>query len=219
MLFRIGGCFLFCSGHGDHFRGDRQFSVPYAGGPVDRMGDGGAGGIDHDLADGLCAKGAGGFVAVFEFHFQLAHIQTGGDFVLHEGGLDRLAELVVGDIFHQGVANALDDTALGLDSCQIGIDGNTAVHNCHVVQDLNFTGEFIQLDLHHAHHVGRRRHGRSVGLGGLGGGGVIHLGFVSNVGEGDRLLRTGAADAGAGEFHFALLAIHHAGGNGADPLF
>ena len=40
-------------GHGDGFGGDGQFPMPDAGGAVDGVGNGGAGSVDDDLADGL----------------------------------------------------------------------------------------------------------------------------------------------------------------------
>ena len=118
--------FLFSQSHCDLFGGNGEFTEPLAGCPVDGMGNRGAGGVDHDLTDGLGAEGAGGLIAVFEFYFQTAHVHTGGDLVLHEAVFDRATVVVIGDIFHEGMADALNDTALGLDSCQCGVDGDAA---------------------------------------------------------------------------------------------
>ena len=140
---------------GDLLGGDGDFPVPDPGGPVDGMGQGGGGGVDDDFADGLGAEGAGGLVAVLKLHPQMAHVQAGRDLVLQEGGADGPAVVVVLDILHQGVADALDDAALGLNPGQGRVDGDAAVHHRHIVQDGDKAGFLVQLDLHHAYHVGR----------------------------------------------------------------
>ena len=61
---------FFNQGHCDLLGGNGQFPEPFAGCPVDGVGNGGAGGIDDDLADGLCAEGAGRLIAVLKLHLR-----------------------------------------------------------------------------------------------------------------------------------------------------
>ena len=56
-------------------------------------------------------------------------------------------------------------------------------------------------------------------MGGLGRDGVVYLGLVGDISQGNRLLRADPADTGACKFHLILAALHHLGGDGADALF
>ena len=80
---------FFSQRHGDLLGSNGQFPEPFAGCPVDGVGNGRAGGVDDDLADGLGAEGTGRFIAVLKLYLQAAHVQTGGHLVrqpcfLHE---------------------------------------------------------------------------------------------------------------------------------------
>src|SRR5699024_10014312 len=190
----------------------------HAGGPVDGVGQGGGGRVDDDLADGLGPEGAGGLVAVLKLHPQAAHIQPGGQPVLEEGGLAGAAVVVVLDVLGQGVADALDDAPFGLDAGQGRVDGDAAVHHRHVVQHGDLAGLLVQLDLHHAHHVGRGRHRRRMAGRRFGGdvGGYLALG--ADLLQGDRLPGGGPADLPPLKNDLLRGAAQHPGGNGADLL-
>ena len=56
--------------------------------------------------------------------------------------------MVVGHVFHQGVADALDDAALGLNPGQRRVDGNAAVHYRHVVENGHKAGDDRVDDAH-----------------------------------------------------------------------
>ena len=95
--------------------------MPNARCSVDRVRNCGSGRIDYDLTDGFRAERARRLVALFKFHVERAHIQASWDLILHKGGFDRLADGIVGHVFHQRMTDALYDTALRLDSCQRGV--------------------------------------------------------------------------------------------------
>ena len=95
--------------------------MPNARCSVDCVRNGGRGRIDDDLADGFRTKRARRLVALFKFHVERSHIQAGRDLILHKGGFDRLADGIVGHVFHQRMTDALYDTALRLESCQRGV--------------------------------------------------------------------------------------------------
>ena len=123
---------------------------------------------------------------------------------------------VVGHVLHQGVADALDDAALGLNPGQGRVDGNAAVHYRHVVENGHKAGEFIQFNFHHAHHVGRGRDRRRMGGSGLGGDGVVHLSLVGNVGKGHGLVGVDFPHLSALKHHGVLFAAQHVRRDGAN---
>ena len=202
--------------HGDMLRQNGQLPVPHTGGPVDGMGNGGSGGIDDHFANRLCAPGAGGLVTGHQLYPQLTHIQSGGNLVLHKGAFHGFAVCCVGHVLGQRHANTLHDAAFGLDDGQIGVDGRAAVHHGHIVDDLHMAGQLIQLDLHHAHHKGRRRNRGSVHGGAFRGDGAAQLALY-----GDLFQRHGSsisqiAHLLALEGQIGRITAQHFGGNGAD---
>ena len=54
------------------------------------------------------------------------------------------------------MADALHDAALGLNAGKRRVDRDAAVDNRHIVDDLDLSGQLIQLDFHHADHIRRR---------------------------------------------------------------
>ena len=193
--------------------------MPHAGGAVNGVGNGGGGGVDHDLADGFCAKGLGGLKAGFKFHLQFAHIQARGQAVLHKGVFQNLPPGAVGDIFHQRVADALHNAALGLNAGQSGVDGGAAVHHGLIVQHGHHAGAGVHLDLGHAHHVGRGRNRRGAAGGGFGGVGAVELRFYGKLRKAYKALLTAQLFyAALHEFQRILGAGKQLGRN-ADQIF
>ena len=190
--------------------------MPNPGGPVDGVGQGGRRGIDHDFADGFGAEGARWLIAVLEFHPQFPHIQPGGQFILHERGADGASFLIVADVLRQSMADALHDAAFRLNPGQGGVDGNPAVHNGHVVQNGDQAGLLIQLDLHHAHHIGRRGDGRGVACGDLCGRSVEYLGFIGDFLQADHPVSVDLAHPFALEDNILGFTTQHVRRDGAD---
>ena len=126
------------------FRSDRKLSVPYARCSLDRLRDRWSRRIDHDLPDGFRTEGSRRLVAVFKFYVQSSDTQSSRDFILHKGGFDRFAVFALCYVFRQRMTDSLNDTALRLDSCESGIDGDTAIHNRRIIQNGYFTRKFYR---------------------------------------------------------------------------
>ena len=151
--------------------------------------------VDYNLTNGFCPKGSGRLITVLKLNLQAAHIQSGGNFILHKGILNRLSMFIIGNIFHQCHANALYQSAFCLNSSQCRIDSDTAIHHSLVIQYGYQTGLFIQLDFYHTYHKGRRRHrGRMAGScdsGCIG----IRLCLISDIGYAYRLVCLNISDS------------------------
>ena len=85
---------FFSQRHGDLLGSNGQFPEPFAGCPVDGVGNGRAGGVDDDLADGLGAEGTGRFIAVLKLYLQPTHVQTGGYLVRQPCFLHEMLQVV-----------------------------------------------------------------------------------------------------------------------------
>ena len=90
----------------------------------------------------------------------ISYILSGRNLILHKITFCDLTIGIVGNIFVECHTDSLTNATLRLYSCQIGIDRNSAVNHCIIIQDLHTSGLFIQLDLCHADHIGRRRYWR-----------------------------------------------------------
>ena len=117
------------------------------------------------------------------------------------------------------MADALHDAALRLDARQGRVNRNAAIHDRHVIKDLHLTGELVQLNLHHADHVRRRRNRGGMRGRRLGGDGVKDLRFVGDLPHADALLAVRADNPALLKDDVRFLAAHHPGGDGADALF
>ena len=148
---------------------------------------------------------------MLKLDLQMAHIEPGRDLVLQEVALDRHTGGVVLHILHQGVADALHNAALGLDTGERRVDRDAAVNDGFVIEHRDKAGLAVQLDLDHADHEGRRRDRARFADRDLGGFVAEHLGLVANFGKADGLPGGRAAHAVAGEFELFGAAIKQTG--------
>ena len=64
---------------------------------------------------------------------QSAHVQTGGELVLHQRIFHDASSRLVGHVLEKRHADALHDAALGLHPREAGVDRRAAVHDRGVI--------------------------------------------------------------------------------------
>ena len=107
------------------------------------------------------------FIAGDKFHPYILHIRPGRNLILHKGIISHLSLLIILDVLIQSHSDSLDQSALCLYSCQIGINGSPAVHYRRIIQDFQAACLFIDFNLYSSGHKRRRRDLRGTGSGSL----------------------------------------------------
>ena len=137
--------------------------------------------------------------------------------VIHEGAGDRLAVRVVADAFHEGLPDALRDTAVQLAGDQQRIDDGAEIIDAGVAHDLHDAGLGIDLDLGDVATVGEgRRHrlGRMVDVE-RGGHAFRHVAFAHasrEIHDVDGAVGAGDGEVAVREFDVTLGGFHQVGG-------
>ena len=112
--------------------------------------------IDHNLAYRFRSKRACRLVAAFKFHPDIAHIQTAWDFILHKGIAVIFSFCIIDDIFIHGHSDSLRKSSLCLYSRQTWIHYRSTIYYCHIINQFQFSGFFVNLHFRHSNHKRRR---------------------------------------------------------------